>query len=107
MTNDQLAAILAECVMGWTVGPERFMLGGRRWIPRWRFQPATRLEDALRLLERVAPQDYAAGGAGNGCFWARVRVAGVTGEASGPSQARALTLAIVRALGLKVDEEAE
>jgi hypothetical protein len=103
MTNDLLAAVLAERVMGWTVGPERFMMGDRRWLPRWRFQPATRLEDAFRLLERVAPQEYTTGAAENGGFWAKVRVASVTGEACESSQARAMTLAIARAIGLKVD----
>jgi len=103
MTIDQLNAILAERIMGWTVGPERFMMGDRRWLPRWRFQPATRLEDAFRLLERAAPQEYAMGAAESGGFWARVRIAGTTGEARGQSQARAMTLAIARAVGLKVD----
>ena len=42
VTNDQLAAILAERVMGWSVGPDRFMMGDRRWQPRWRFQPGKR-----------------------------------------------------------------
>jgi hypothetical protein len=102
VTDDQVAAILAERVMGWRVGPERFMMGGRRWLPRWRFQPATRLEDAFRLLERAAPQEYAMGAAENGGFWARVRIAGTTGEARESSQAQAMTLAIARAVGLNV-----
>lgn len=102
MTDDQLAATLAARVMGWTVGPERFMMGGRRWIPRWRFRPATRLEDAFRLLEHLAPQDYTTGASENGGFWARVRVGGVTGEAIEPSQAQAVTYAAARAIGLEV-----
>ncbi len=104
MTNDQLAAVLAERVMGWTVGPERFMMSGRRWLPRWRFQPATRLEDAFHLLERVAAQSYTTGAAENGGFWAKVLVADVTGEARESSQARALTVAVARALRLDVPE---
>src|SRR5579863_8080870 len=103
MTNDQLAAILADRVMGWTVAPERFMMGGRRWLPRWRFQPATRLEDAFHLLKRAAPQEYATGATENGGFWAMVRVDGTTGEARESSQARAMTVAVARAIGLKVD----
>jgi hypothetical protein len=102
MTSGQLTVILAEKIMGWSVGPERFMVGGRSWLPRWRFQPATRLEDALRLLECVAPQEYAMGAASNGGFWARVRIAGTTGEATESSQARAMTVAIARAIGLEV-----
>jgi hypothetical protein len=103
MTKDQLAAALAERVMGWTVGPERFMMGGRRWLPRWRFQPATRLEDAFRLLESVAPEEFTMGAAESGGFWAKVRVAGTTGEALDQSKPRAITVAIARALGIKAD----
>lgn len=106
MTNDQLAAILAERVMGWTVGPERFMMGGRRWIPRWRFQPANRLEDAFRLLGQVAPKDYATGAEGGG-FWARVRLDEGSGEARDSSQARAITLAVARAVRIDIPEQIE
>jgi hypothetical protein len=79
MTSDQLTAILAERVMVWTVGPDRFLMGNRRWMPRWRFQPIEKLADAQRLLERMAPQEYAMGAAENGGFWARVRVADAIG----------------------------
>jgi hypothetical protein len=103
MTDDHLAAIMAERVMGWTVGPERFTMGGRRWLPRWRFQPATRLEDAFRLLQRAAPQEYATGTTANGRSWVRVRVDGTTGEACELSQPRAMTFAIARAIGLNLD----
>jgi hypothetical protein len=105
VTTDQLTTILAEHVMGWKVGPDRFMMGGRQWQPRWRFQPVQRMADAIRLLEQAAPQEYTMSAAENGGFWARVRIAGVTGEAREPSQARALTFAIARAIGLKVNAE--
>ena len=104
MTSEHLTAVLAEKVMGWSTGPDRFMMGDRRWMPRWRFQPTEKLADALRLLERVIPQEYAMGAAENGGFWARVRVAGTTGEARESSQARAMTFAIARAIGLEPDE---
>jgi len=103
MTDDQLTAILAERVMGWRVGPERFLLGQRRWMPRWRFQPATRFEDAFRLLERLVPDEYTMGAAPNGGFWVKIRAAGVVGEATESSKARAITFAIARAIGLEVD----
>lgn len=102
MTSEHLAAILAERVMRWGIGPDRFTIGGRRWLPRWRFQPARRLDDAFRLLEHAAPQQYTMGAAENGGFWARVSIAGTIGEARESSQARALTLAISRAIGLEV-----
>ena len=103
MTSENLAALLAERVMGWTVGPDRFLMGNRRWLPRWRFQPAERLQDAFRLLEQAVPEEYSMGAAENGSFWAKVRVAGTTGEACEPSKSRAITLAIARAFGIDVD----
>lgn len=102
MSDDRLTETLAVQVMGWTVGPERYMLGGRRWIPRWRFRPMARIEDAVRLLERAAAQEHTTGAAEKGEFWARVRVRGVVGEARDRSQARAITLAVARALGIEV-----
>jgi hypothetical protein len=102
MTDNQLAAILAERVMGWTVAPDRFMTGERRWIPRWRFQPTKRLEDAFRLLECATLQEYAMGTDGNGGRWASVRIAGVTGAAQANSEPLALTLAVARAVGIEV-----
>jgi hypothetical protein len=84
------------------VAPDRFLLGQRRWTPRWRFQPATRLEDAFRLLEYVAPQEYSMGKIEGGGFWVRVRVAGAIGVASESSKPLALTFAIARAVGLDV-----
>jgi len=73
MTGERLTAILAEKVMGWSVGPDRFLMGNRRWQPRWRFQPTENLDDAFRVLEKAAPQEYAMGDHGKG-FYVRVRV---------------------------------
>jgi len=53
MTSDVVTARLAERVMGWSVAPDRYLIGNRSWIPRWRFQPLERLEDAFRLLEKA------------------------------------------------------
>jgi hypothetical protein len=88
--------------MGWSVGPDRFMMAGRRWLPRWRFQPATRQEDAFRLLESVAPEEFTMGAGESGGFWAKVCVAGTTGESRKSSQARAMTFAIAGSIGLEV-----
>lgn len=103
MTEQHLTALLAQRVMGWEVGPERFLMGNRRWLPRWRFQPSERLEDAFRLLEQAAPEEYSIGAAENGSCWAKVRIAGTTGEACEPSKSRAITFAIARAFGIDVD----
>jgi hypothetical protein len=104
MTSERLDAVLAERVMDWRAGPHRFMTGGRRWIPRWRFQPASRLEDALRLLEKLAPEDYSKGTHQSGGFWVKLSVSGNVGQAVESSQARAITFAIARALRIEVGQ---
>ncbi len=103
MTNEQLTAFLAERVMGWTVGPDRFLTNGRRWIPRWRFQPARSLEDAFRLLDAVQADEYTMGSGQGGRFLVNVTIAGRLGHALDESKPRAITLAIARALGVEVD----
>ncbi len=103
MTHEQLTAILAERVMGWNVGPVRFMMGDRAWIPRWRFQPAEKLEDAFRLLEDATPQEYKICGDDKGNIHVQVRIAGTLGEAHGTSKPLALTYAIARAIGIEVE----
>ena len=104
MTSEQLTALLAERVMGWTVGPDRFMMGNRGWMPRWRFQPAEKLEDAFRLLEEAAPQEYSIGGDDKGNVHVQVRIAGTTGEARGMSRPLVITYAIARAVGVEVEQ---
>lgn len=101
MTNDQLTAILAERIMGWTVSPERFMMGRRRWVPRWRFQPAEKLEDAFRLLEEAAPQEYSICGDNRGNIRVRALINGAAGEARGTSMPAAVTYAVARAIGIE------
>lgn len=103
MTNDQLIAILAERVMGWTVGPERFLMGNREWTPRWRFQPADKLEDAFRLLDEATPEEYSICGDDKGNVHVQIRIAGRTGEARGTSRPLVITYAIARAVGIEVE----
>ena len=103
MTNEQLTALLAARVMGWTVGPDRFMTGNRGWISRWRFQPVEKLADALRLLEVAAPGEYSLLGDGEGNSRVHVRIGDATGEACCPSKPRAITWAIARAVGIEVE----
>ncbi len=99
---DRLTAMLAERVMGWSVGPDRFLMKDRRLIPRWRFQPTKCLEDAFRLLEEAAPQEYTMGSAEGG-FSVSVRIADTIGEAVDISKPRAITHVVARALGVEVD----
>ena len=104
MTADVVTARLAERVMGWSVAPDRYLIGNRSWIPRWRFQPLERLEDAFRLLEKAQPEYYSMGAGADSAFSVQVRIRGCGGEARHESKPRAITLAIARALGLEVDE---
>lgn len=102
MSNDQLTAVLAERVMGWTVGPDRFMMGNRGWMPRWRFQPADKLDDAFRLLQEAAPEAYSICGDDKGSIHVQVRINGAVGEARGTSIPGAVTYAVARAVGVEV-----
>ena len=103
MTTEQLTANLAERVMGWTVGPDRFMMGNRIWTPRWRFRPTEILEDAFRLLNAAAPQEYNICGDDKGSINVRVRIGGTAGEARGTSKPLIITYAIARAVGIEVE----
>jgi hypothetical protein len=103
LAANNLTALLAERVMGWTVAPDRFLTGKRGWTPRWKFQPFKRLDHAFRLLDQLAPEKFTMGATEDGCFWAKVRVAGTTGEAHESSKAMAITFAVARALGIDVE----
>ena len=103
MTDECLTALLAERVMGWSVAPDRFMTGNRGWLSRWRFQPTERLTDALRLLEVAAPEEYSLRGDSEGNSQVHVRIGDATGEACNASKPRAITWAIARAVGIRVE----
>jgi hypothetical protein len=103
MTTEQLTGFLAERVMGWSVGPDRFVRGKRGWMPRWRFQPAQNLEDAFRLLDCAAPDEFSISGGNNLEVVVRVRIGEVIREASGTSKPLAITHAIARAVGIEVE----
>ena len=100
MNHNRLTSELAEKVMGWKVGPERFQTGSRMWIPRWRFQPTYRIEDAYKLLVAATPISSADGCDSSGLFWARVRVAGGLGFATAETRPLAITIAVAQAVGV-------
>jgi hypothetical protein len=102
MTSEHLTAILAERVMGWAVAPDRFLVGSRRWMPRWRFKPTEKLEDAFSLLEQSAPQFYSMSAADGEAFSVRVCISGKVGTAQDQLKPRAITMAVARALGIEV-----
>ena len=102
--SEHLTCVLAEKIMGWGIAPERFLMGKRQWIPRWRFQPLANLEDAFRLLEKAAAS-FTLTATADGDFTARVSLAGRTGSASGRSKATTITMAVARAIGLTVPDQ--
>jgi hypothetical protein len=103
MTSEHLTAVLAEKIMRWSIGPDRFMMGDRRWMPRWRFQPTENLIDAFQLLDSAAPDEYSMSGGNDVGFLVRVRIGKVIGEARGISKPLAITQAIARAVGIEVE----
>jgi hypothetical protein len=103
MTDEVLTGELASRVMGWKTAPDRFVKGGRSWIPRWRFQPLVELADAFRLLDKGARR-YSLTCDGRRTFSVEVQVGTRHGKASSKNKARAITLAVARALGLEVGE---
>jgi hypothetical protein len=95
MTDQQLTDELARFV-GWKPTRDRFV-NGRKWIPKWRFKPLKRLEDAFAVLdhsrsEYVIEQSEKAG------FTVQVRIGGRVGTSSGQAKARAISVAVGRAL---------
>jgi hypothetical protein len=99
MTDERMTSLLAERVMGWKRAPGRFLLGGRRWMPSWRFQPLLRREDAFRLLDAAAPSERSINNIGE-LSVVRVVVNGRVGTASHTSEPRAITYAVAEAIGL-------
>jgi hypothetical protein len=97
--EDRLKDQLAARLLGWKAGPDRFLKSGRGWIPKWRFKPFTRLEDAFLLLDR-AGGTYVLSVSSDGVFSAEVRIGERIGKASGEPKAQAITVAICRALGI-------
>jgi hypothetical protein len=100
MSDDRLNEELARQVLGWKVAPNRFIKSGRSWIPKWRFNPLERLEDAFHLLDLVA-SGYRLEVCEGGMFTAEVRVGSRTGKTSGELKARTITLAVAEAFGLR------
>lgn len=93
---------LARRVMGWRTSPGRFIKANRSWTPTWKFQPLKKLEHAMNLLERAAPQYFALEGDDKTEFRVKIQIAGVIGEARGQSKPRTITYAIARAIGITV-----
>lgn len=102
ISDQALTDALAERVMGWKATPDRFIKSGRSWLPKWRFAPLSRLDDAFQLLDHSS-STYKLERGEAGEFRVEVRFGGHVGRASGEPKARAITLAIARSLGIEVD----
>jgi hypothetical protein len=81
--------------------PDRFIKSGRTWIPRWRFQPLVQLADAFQLLDQAARR-YSLTRDRHGIFSVSAQIGSRWGKASGEPKARAVTIAVARALGFEV-----
>jgi len=101
--NDQLlTGILAEQVMGWTIGPKRFSFGRRGWMPRWRFQPTRNIADAFQLLANADVVEYVLHADGKSIYQVKVRTPSASGEATGSSLPYVICLAVAHAYGIQV-----
>jgi hypothetical protein len=99
MTDARLTDELALRVMGWRPTRDRFIKPGGGWSPRWRFRPFDDVADAFALLDRatdnfnlIKERDV---------FTAEVHIGGRLGRAAGEHEARTITTAIARALGVE------
>ena len=100
MSDDRLIEKLAVHVLGWRPAVGRFLKPGRSWLPKSRFNPCSRLEHAFFLLDRSGGT-YTLSVDEHGAFTAEVRIGGRVGKVSGKPKARAITLAIAKALNLE------
>jgi hypothetical protein len=89
ITEQSLTDALAERVLGWKAVPDRYIKSARSWLPKWRFQPFVRVEDAFQLLEAGA-SSYRIEACGPGTFTAEIRIGSDTGKATDRSPARML-----------------
>jgi hypothetical protein len=101
--DDILTVRLAQIVMQWRLAPDRFLKPDRKWLPRWRFQPTVRLDDAFQLLDKATPDDYEMRPGKDGGLRVRVRFGEKTGAAEDLSKPRAITYALARAHGIQFD----
>jgi hypothetical protein len=101
MTDQSLTDELAERVLGWRAMPDRYVKSARSWLPKWRFQPLVRIEDAFQLLEASA-SGYRLEAAECGTLTAEISIRGVTAKATGRFPARTITVAVARGLGMGV-----
>ena len=101
MTDTTLIELLAQQVLNWRSGEDRFVTGNRSWCPKWRFNPLERIEDAFLLLDHSKATRYVISQTGSK-LQVEVELNQKIGRATGCSRPRAITLALARGLGLEV-----
>lgn len=102
MSDDRLKEELALQLLGWKVAPDRFLKSGRSWIPKWRFNPLEKLDDAFLLLDHTRLSRYAISKSADDGFHVEIEIDGKIGKAVGEPKSRTITLALARSLGLEV-----
>ena len=102
VNDSRLTDELARRVMNWGVHPDRYVKSGRSWLPKWRFSPLSRLDDAFQLLAS-SNSTYTLECAPGGALSVEVKIGERVGRASGKANARTITLALARAFGLEVE----
>jgi hypothetical protein len=103
-TPDQLTGSLVAAVLHWRVAPGRFLTSERGWLPRWKFQPAQKITDAIRLVEAAGTEEYSLTSNADGNFCATVRINGTTSEGCANTKPLAICLALAAAVGIEVDQ---
>jgi hypothetical protein len=73
-------------------------------MPRWRFQPNKNLDNALTLLDAAGPDECTISRRRGADWSVVVRAGNGIGRAQDASQARAITLAVAKAVGLDVGD---
>jgi hypothetical protein len=93
---------LAEHIFYWRVSPNRFLTGNRCWLPRWKFQPTTKLNDALRVLEGLEPQEFSISADRKDGYCAKVTIADRVIYGRDKSKPMAICRAVAAVLGIDV-----
>ena len=99
----KLIAMLATRVLHWRIAPGRYLKEDRRWLPAWRFQPTVKIGDAFQLLEAASIEKYKIRAERKGMYVVTVTTSRAAGKGCEASLPLAISLAVARAHGIKVD----
>lgn len=105
MSDERLTDELARRGLGLRPAPGRYLKSDGGWIVRSKFRPLVDIRDAFLLLDALA-EDYALAATAGGVFTAQVRIGGRIGKSTSDLKARAISLAVAKAIGLEPEGEA-